>query len=351
MAANDPGRILRGALIGCGFVSQHHLAGWSRIPSARIQALCDLDPKALARAAARLPDARRYTDARTMLDAEIEAGTPLDFVEICTRPDSHRALVELAASRAVHVLCQKPAASSREDLEAMIRAGDSNRVRIMIHENWRFRPWNRALRAEIDSGRIGQPIRLRISHRDTRAIRVGGFVDQPYFVSMPRLILFEMGCHLIDTARFLMGEIEEVSARLGHFGLENEGEDIATLLIGFESGAMGLLDISWCARAEHARPEWALNDTVVEGTKGALRVRLDGSLEQVDLDGNSTQIPVNLPNDELVYIDGYSETQRHFIEGLITGRPHETSVEDTLRTMNVVWRAYEAAEIGRTLSI
>ena len=41
-------------------------------------------------------------------------------------------------------------------------------VRLMIHENWRFRPWYCAMRTEIDSGLIGRPIRLRIAHHDTR---------------------------------------------------------------------------------------------------------------------------------------------------------------------------------------
>ena len=89
----------------------------------------------------------------------------------------------------------------------MIRACAEAGTRLMIHENWRFRPWYRVLCAELDAGTIGRPIRLRLAHRDTRALRPEGFLDQPYFAAMPRLIVFEMGCHLVDTARFLLGEI------------------------------------------------------------------------------------------------------------------------------------------------
>ncbi len=344
-------RPLRGALIGCGFVSQYHREGWSRIADAELVALCDLNPDALGRGAGWFPEARRYTDAAEMFRAEAETATPLDFVEICTRPDSHRPLVELAASHGVHVLCQKPAAPCRADLEAMIRAGETAGVRVMIHENWRFRPWYRVMRAELESGRIGRPIRIRIAHRDTRAIRPGGFADQPYFTAMPRLILFEMGCHLIDTARFLLGEVETVSAQIGRFGLENLGDDVATLLLGFASGALGLIDITWCAPADQARPEWALNETVVEGTEAALRLCPDGSLERIAPDGRCERIDANLPAEEEVYVDGYAATQRHFLDGLRTGKAHETSAADTLRTMDVVWRAYESAECGRTLIV
>lgn len=342
---------LRGALIGCGFVSRFHLEGWSRIAEARLAALCDLNPEALQTAAARFPDASLHAYAAVMFRREIEAGTPLDFVEICTRPESHRGLVELAACYGAHVLCQKPAAPSRAELEAMVRAGERAGVRVMIHENWRFRPWYRALKAEIEAGTVGRPIRLRIAHRDARAIRPGGFADQPYFTTMPRLILYEMGCHLIDTARCLMGEVEEVTARLGRFGLDNPGEDVATLLVRFVGGAMGLIDMSWCAPADLARPEWALNETVVEGTEATLRLRLDGSLDRIDPHGRCDRIAVNLPAAEDVYVDGYAATQRHFLDGLRTGRAHETSASETLRTMEVVWRAYEAAETGKSLTI
>ena len=169
----------------------------------------------------------------------------------------------------------------RADFTEMINACESAGVRMMIHENWRFRPWYRALRALIESGAIGRPIRVRIAHRDTRAIRPDGFIDQPYQASMPRLILMDMGCHLIDTARYLMGEIESVSATTGRFGRENRGEDVAMLAVSFGSGALGWLDFSWCSAPDRARPEWALNETVVEGSDATVRVMTDGSLELV----------------------------------------------------------------------
>src|SRR5438445_3081475 len=176
----------------------------------------------------------------------------------------------------------------------MIEACRGAGVRLMIHENWRFRPWYRALRAELDAGSIGRPIRLRLAHRDTRALRPDGFADQPYFAAMPRLILLEMGCHLVDTARYLLGEVEAVSATLGRFGEGHPGDDIAVLSLRFASGALGLLDMSWCAPPDLARPEWALNETVVEGTAGTLRLQPDGSLLRIALSGATEPRPVPL---------------------------------------------------------
>jgi predicted dehydrogenase len=338
---------LKGALIGCGFVSLHHIEAWSRIPEANLVALCDLDADRLALTAAKVPGARLYTEAAALFESE----ETLDFVEICTRPPSHRELVELAARHGVHVICQKPAAAVRSDLKAMIEASVSTGIRLMIHENWRFRPWYRAMRAEIDSGTIGRPIRLRIAHRDSRALRPDGYDDQPYFRTMPRLILLEMGCHLVDTARYLIGEVQTVSATVGRFGRNSQGEDVATLSLYFAGGCLGLLDMSWCAAPDVARPEWALNETVAEGTGGCLRLLADGSLEWISPSGRCERKPVNLPPDEDVYLDGYIATQRHFITGLLEDVEHETKASDTLRTMDVIWTAYRSADEGRTLSV
>ena len=337
---------LRGALIGCGFVSQYHLSAWRDQPEANLLSICDLDPERLERAGALVPEARRFRDAPALF-AEMSP----DFVEICTRPGSHPALVDLAARHGTHVLCQKPAALTRDDLLAMIASCERSGVRLMIHENWRFRSWYRVLGEAIAAGAIGRPIRLRLSHRETRALRPGGFGDQPYFTTMPRLILLEMGCHLVDTARFLLGEARSVAATVGRFGAGHVGDDLATLAIEFESGALGLLDLSWCAPSELARPEWALNETVVEGTEGTLRLRLDGSLDHVDLDGRTRILPVPLPAAEHVYLDGYRATQAHFLDGLLHDGPHETSAVETLKTMDIVWTAYRAAEERRTLPL
>ena len=266
---------LRGALIGCGYVSQFHLEGWSRVPDARLVAVCDMDRERLERASERVPEARCYTEAARLFDHEED----LDFVEICTQAESHRELVELAARHGVHVLCQKPAALARSDFRAMIDACITAGVRLMIHENWRFRPWYRGLRDEIDAGLIGRPIRLRISHHDARALRPDGLAAQPYLATMRRLILMDMGCHLVDTARYLIGEVQTVSATIGRYGRSTAGEDVAMLALYFAGGALGLLDLSWCTSPDGARPEWALNPTVIEGTDGTVRLMTDGSLE------------------------------------------------------------------------
>lgn len=341
-----PAQRLQGAVIGSGFVSRHHLDAWNHSSQATIVAVCDRDSARADLAASRVPGALAYHSA-----SELFAHHRLDFVEICTGPESHRELTEMAARHGAHVLCQKPSAPERADLLAMIDACRRAGIRLMIHENWRFRPWYRVLREQINTGAIGRPIRLRLSHRDTRALRPDGFADQPFLAQRTRLILFEMGPHMIDMARFLMGEVTDVSAKMGRFGKDHPGEDLAILTLGFESGAIGLIDLSWCASPDLAQPEWALNETVVEGELGRLRVLSDGNLEHEDLEGRKLIISVELPGSDDVYLDAYIRVHSHFIQGLLHGSPHETNGEDNLRTMDVLWSAYESNSQQKTLTV
>src|SRR5437867_4097048 len=149
-----------------------------------------------------------------------------DFVEICTCPESHLSLIRLAAEHGVHVLCQKPIAPTLDELREMVAVCEQACVRFMVHENFRWRRWNLRLKEELDAGRLGTPFRLCLGMHDQRCLKPDGLADQPYFFDMPRLILYEIGPHAIDFARFLFGEPERVFAVTKHSGAQR-GEDQA----------------------------------------------------------------------------------------------------------------------------
>jgi D-apiose dehydrogenase len=119
-------KVFKGALIGCGFFSQHHQAAWSRIPNAEIVAACDLS---IDRARAAAP--RAYASVEEMLKVE-----ELDFVDIATRSTTHLELVSMAAKRGLAIICQKPMAPDWETARRMVEIAESHDVRVMIHDNW-----------------------------------------------------------------------------------------------------------------------------------------------------------------------------------------------------------------------
>ena len=242
--------------------------------------------------------------------------------------------------------------SERSDFLAMIDACTAAGVRLMIHENWRFRPWYRALRAEIDAGLIGRPIRLRIAHRDTRALRPDGFADQPYLATMPRLILMDMGCHLVDTARYLIGEIQTVSAidrpvraSNGGRGRRDAGGLLRRRCAGLARPEL-VHAARGCAAGMGAEPDRRRGHRRHRAAPDRRLARVDQSRRPPRAEaGPAARRTTRSTSTATPPPSGTSST------GLLTGAEHETRASDNLKTMDVVWAAYRSAEEGRTVSV
>ena len=110
--------------------------------------------------------------------------------------------------------------------------------------------------------------------------------------------------------------------------------------------------MTWCAPPDLARPEWALNETVVEGTGGSLAASSPTARSSAS---DSTARPSvgrsPCPPDDQVYVEGYRATQAHFIDGPSQRHRARDAGPDTLKTMDVVWAAYRSAEEGRTQTL
>src|SRR5215475_13295625 len=126
----------RVGMIGCGFFAQFHLHSWKGLAgqgAAELVAVCDVDP-AKAKAAAETFGAPRFhVDAEAMLREE-----KLDLVDIATRMDTHRPLVELAIGHGVATIVQKPFGVDLADCIAMAEAASRARVFLAVHENFRY---------------------------------------------------------------------------------------------------------------------------------------------------------------------------------------------------------------------
>jgi len=338
---------LKGGLIGCGFFAMNHLNAWRDLSredgSAEIVALCDRDAERLASVAAEFGITRTYADAAEMFAAET-----LDFVDIVTTAPSHRALVELAAGHRVPVICQKPMAPSISDGRAMVDACEKAGIPMMVHENFRWQKPVLAVRDVLESGVIGRPFWGRVSFRSGYDVIAG----QPYLAKGTRFIIEDLGVHVLDTARFLFGEVSRLTASTATVNPSIAGEDVATMLLVHENGVTSAVDCSYSSRrARELFPEVLVD---VEGTEGsvqldagyALTVTSPAGVERRDVSPNLlgwAQKPWHGVQESVFNI------QRHFIETLRAGTPPATSGRDNLKTFALVEAAYGSAESGETV--
>ena len=97
---------------------------------------------------------------------------------------------------------------------------------MIVHENFRFSPWYREAKRLLDSGSLGTPHAISFRLRPGDGQGVDAYLSrQPYFQKMPRFLVFETAIHFIDTFRYLMGEVEAITARLRRINPVILGED------------------------------------------------------------------------------------------------------------------------------
>ena len=329
---------LRGALIGCGFFAYNHLHAWRQLPGVEIVALCDKDEQRLVDAAREFGVQAVYQDARVMLAQE-----KLDFVDIATTVGSHRALVELAAGSGVPCICQKPFAASMEDARAMVAACESAGVTLMVHENFRWQSPMQAVRRVIDSGSIGSPFWGRLSFRSGFDV----FKAQPYLAEGRRFIIEDLGIHILDIARFLLGDARTLSASTQRVNPGIVGEDVATVLMEHVGGATSVVDCSYASpRASELFPQTLIE---IDGTDGSVRVDADYRLSIFRRDSGLVQSscePPLHPWAERPWFniqDSVVNIQAHWMDCLRRGAEPQTSGRDNLRTLELVEAAYRSA--------
>src|SRR6266508_1931040 len=149
---------LKVALAGAGMISWYHLVGWRNLGErVRVVALCDPDAASAAKRAGEFSIPHVYRDADAMFAAEA-----IDALDVASPRQTHAAWVEAAAARGIDVLCQKPMTPTFAESVALVRRVDG-KCRLMVHENWRFRPWYRELRRWIDAGELGTVLFARLT--------------------------------------------------------------------------------------------------------------------------------------------------------------------------------------------
>jgi len=338
-------KIWRGGMIGAGAWSHIQLSAWAGVKNAQIVALTDRHPERRGPIVEQFNIPHEFDDFKTMLDE-----TDLDFVDVCTRPYSHAALTKLAAERDLPVLCQKPLCTSLEEAKQLVEFCNKAGIRLMVNENFRWQAWYRQVKELIDSGALGAVFLAKL-HRHSRFTLPDFSHTQAYLADMPRLAVYELGVHFLDTFRFLFGEPESVFARLHHISPHMKGEDVELMTLSYPA-MTGLIDHSWASVVvpgldEPAEPfeGQAAPRLEVNGSQGTLALKADNSLHlYTDTDHRQWQFG------EDVRPKAHVAAQQHFIDCLESGTEFETSGAETLETMALVYACYLSAEEGRAVN-
>jgi myo-inositol 2-dehydrogenase/D-chiro-inositol 1-dehydrogenase len=242
------------AVLGAGRMGQTHIRNLAGITDARVLAVADPDPAAAERGRAIARAEQALTDP---LAAIAVAG--VEAVVIVTPTSTHAALIEAAVAAGKAVWSEKPIALDLAETARVVDLVQRSDRPVQLGFMRRFDPGYAAAKARIEAGELGRIEQFRALSRDT-------YPPSVEFLHHAGGIFLDMSVHDLDLARFLVGEVEEVTAWAAVLAEPRFAEandfDTALAMLRFENGAMGVVET-----ARHS--EWGYDiRTEVAGATG-----------------------------------------------------------------------------------
>lgn len=343
---------LRVITIGAGYFSRFHVDGWLRNDDVELVGLADLDADK-ARAVL-VANGSHLNSIRVESDAlKILRDLKPDIVDIVAPPAAHLDLIREALKTTVAaIICQKPFCASLKEAREATRLAEEAGIKLVVHENFRFQPWYRAIRREIDAGRVGAVYQATFRLRPGDGQGKDAYLSrQPYFQMMERFLIHETGVHWIDTFRFLLGEPEAVFADLRRLNPAIAGEDSGLFIYRYGDGRRAIFDGNRLVDHVAGNPRLTMGECLVEGSKGVLALDGNGNLSFRAFGDQYREILFSPLSREGFGGDCVFELQKHVTDHLMNGAELENEASAYLRNMEIEAAIYRAAGEGRFISL
>jgi predicted dehydrogenase len=266
-------------LIGSGFMGRSHTLAFRAAPAIFaaeavpvLELLADIDEPTAARAAQSLG----YTRATADWEALVR-DPAVQLVDITTPNALHKPMALAAIAAGKHVYCEKPLAASAADAAAMAEAAQKAGVQTFVGFNYLKNPLLALARAMIEGGEIGSVVSFRGIHAEDYMADPA----QPWTWRLDPAgghgAIADLGSHILSIARYLAGDIVEVSGQIATVVKQRPAapgstemrqvavDDQARALLRFASGATGSIEASWIATGRKMTIAFEIT-----GTKGTI---------------------------------------------------------------------------------
>ena len=338
---------VRVATVGAGYFARFQYEAWHRLEAVELVAICNRTPDK----AREIAETYAIPEVFSEVDAMLAATKP-DLLDIITPPETHLAAIEAAARHGVDVICQKPYCTDLETAKRATEIAKSAGIQVVIHENFRFQPWHRRICDLLKGNSIGTPYQVTFRLRPGDGQGPDAYLDrQPYFQKMERFLVHETAIHLIDTFRFLFGEVTYVYADLRRINPAIAGEDAGTILFDFESGARGLFDGNRLADHRAQNRRLTMGEMLVEGSAGTIELNGDGTITRRAHSTNDVETIIYDWRNHAFGGDCVYLLQQAVIAARLAGQPYENTAADYLRNLEIEEAVYRSSEQGLKVAV
>ncbi len=346
-------KIIKVGLVGAGNIANRHIESYLTLPGVEITAICDINPERLKITGDKFGIEKRYNSLSEMLSNE-----ELDAADVCVWNCNHAECTIEALNAGLHVICEKPMAYSSKEAEEMKAAAQKNGKLLMIAFCMRFSAQDKVVRDFIDNGYLGEIYYVKSTFLRRHGNPGGWFSNKKLSGGGP---VIDLGVHVIDHLRFLMGNPNPVSVFASTYSKLNnrpgiktgvawkphdtaedeicDVEDLATTLIKFDNGATMFLDTSYTLNGEESYNE------EIFGTKGGFKLDEQNTQFYTELNGYLVDVTPKLEgfrHDANEYI----AELRHFLACIRGEEECIATAEDGIDIMRILEAIYKSAETG-----
>ena len=330
---------------GAGYFAQFHINAWLRLAGVKLTAIVEADKTKHDDLKQRLADAG---SADTLVTDSLSAackGNPVTLIDIATPPHSHADLIEQAISLGIRfIVCQKPFCGTYTAALAIYKKIKASQCTVTVHENFRFQPWFREIKRQLNEGQPGTVLQATFRLRPGDGQGADAYLErQPYFRDMQNFLIHETGVHYIDVFRYLFGEPSALSADLRRLNPAIAGEDAGHFNFYYNSGLCAHFDGNRLLDHAAANTRLTMGEMLIEGTKGSLALYGNGDLLQRRKGDEEWQAISYKFDDTDFGGDCVYLTQKHIVEHLQHDTPLENTVGDYLQNLRLEELIYKAA--------
>ena len=308
-------------VIGLGAIGQKHCQVLAKIRQANIVAVADLNQAVLSQTA-RKYQATPYVDYKELFKHD-----GIEAVVVATPDDLHRDPCVLAAQSGLHVLVEKPIATTEEDAQAIMDAVEKAGVKLMVGFTLRFVPHYLKTKAAVADGKLGQMISIfaRRLNVASQAHRINGRCGVLHF----------LGIHDFDVMRWIVGSepVSIYSDASTSVEREYPHEEETFSIIRFANGVVGCAHIGWKLPDNHPGGRDFKLDII--GDKGSLNMDLASQGLKIYTDAGH-KFPSTAP--------GLIEEDRAFVNCVLDDKPVPVTGNDGLVALKMVMAALESIE-------
>lgn len=343
---------LKVGVIGVGGIARTHMPGWAKSKHAEVISGADVNQAALERWASEHNIPKTHSSSEDLIN-----DPDIDIIDVCT-PSTYHAELSIAALEAgKHVICEKPLAPTPAEVEKMIAARDKSGKMLMTAQHFRFTGKSKALKAEIDSGALGEVYHARSWMLRRSAIPTGlGFLLKQHSGGGATI---DIGVHILDLTLWFMGNPKPVSVtgvartELANnpkaFSIWNgetvpqemDVEELALAFVRFENGATLVLEVSWMLHHDTSGEDMKMwlygNEGGAQWPKCEI---LQTNYDTQQLYNRSLQLTKDLA-------EPHAQECIEFAQAIVDGAPSPVPAEQSLQVMQILNAIYESQKTGR----